>query len=159
MGAAPVRGSRDFAHIGHALACRAVLSDLRSAAFTRFPHGSVVKGAPDNAGEPGSIPGLGRPPGGGNAVHSRILAWRIPGTEEPGGLQSMGSQKSQTRLRSSTTTLPTGHVPKPRLIFTCDPSSCGPGAAEGPPGAGPLRTGPRTVFPSTHRAQDSTEHS
>ena len=99
MGAAPVRGSRDFAHIGHTLACRAVLSDLRSAAFTRFPHGSVVKGAPDNAGEPGSIPGLGRPPGGGNAVHSRILAWRIPGTEEPGGLQSMGSQKSQTQLK------------------------------------------------------------
>ena len=27
------------------------------------------------------------------ATHSSILAWRIPGTEEPGGLQSMGSQK------------------------------------------------------------------
>ena len=34
----------------------------------------------------------------GMATHSRILAWRIPWTEEPGGLQSMGSQ-SQTRLR------------------------------------------------------------
>ena len=33
------------------------------------------------------------------ATHSSILAWEIPGTEEPGGLQSMGSQKSQTRLR------------------------------------------------------------
>ena len=31
------------------------------------------------------------------ATHSSILAWRIPWTEEPGGLQSMGSQ-SQTRL-------------------------------------------------------------
>ena len=31
------------------------------------------------------------------ATHSRILAWRIPWTEEPGGLQSVGSQ-SQTRL-------------------------------------------------------------
>ena len=31
------------------------------------------------------------------ATHSSILAWRIPRTEEPGGLQSMGSQ-SQTRL-------------------------------------------------------------
>ena len=30
------------------------------------------------------------------ATHSSILAWRIPGTEEPGGLQSMGSQKTQT---------------------------------------------------------------
>ena len=28
----------------------------------------------------------------GKATHFRILAWRIPGTEEPGGLQSMGSQ-------------------------------------------------------------------
>ena len=28
----------------------------------------------------------------GIAVHSSILAWRIPWTEEPGGLQSMGSQ-------------------------------------------------------------------
>ena len=30
------------------------------------------------------------------ATQSSILAWRIPWTEEPGGLQSMGSQKSQT---------------------------------------------------------------
>ena len=29
----------------------------------------------------------------GMATHSSILAWRIPWTEEPGGLQSMGSQK------------------------------------------------------------------
>ena len=28
------------------------------------------------------------------ATHSTILAWEIPWTEEPGGLQSMGSQKS-----------------------------------------------------------------
>ena len=26
------------------------------------------------------------------AIHSSVLAWRVPGTEEPGGLQSMGSQ-------------------------------------------------------------------
>ena len=30
------------------------------------------------------------------ATHSSILAWEIPGMEEPGGLQSMGSQKSWT---------------------------------------------------------------
>ena len=30
------------------------------------------------------------------ATHSSVLAWRIPGTEEPGGLQSMGSLKSDT---------------------------------------------------------------
>ena len=29
----------------------------------------------------------------GKAIHSNILAWRIPWTEEPGGLQSIGSQR------------------------------------------------------------------
>ena len=43
--------------------------------------------------EPGSIPGSGRSPGGGMATHSGILAWRIPPTEEPGGLQSIGLQR------------------------------------------------------------------
>ena len=37
-------------------------------------------------------------------THTSILAWRIPWTEEPGGLQSMGSQKSQTGLRGHTAT-------------------------------------------------------
>ena len=34
----------------------------------------------------------------GMATHSSLLAWRIPWTEEPGGLQSMGFAKSPTRL-------------------------------------------------------------
>ena len=34
----------------------------------------------------------------GIATHFSILAWKIPWTEEPGGLLSTGSQKSQTRL-------------------------------------------------------------
>ena len=34
----------------------------------------------------------------GMATHSSILAWEIPWTEDPGGLQSMGVTKSQTRL-------------------------------------------------------------
>ena len=33
------------------------------------------------------------PPEEGMATHSSILAWRIPWTEEPGGLQSIGSQR------------------------------------------------------------------
>ena len=37
------------------------------------------------------------------ATHSSILAWEIPWTEEPGGLQPMGSQKSQTYLVTMTT--------------------------------------------------------
>ena len=32
------------------------------------------------------------------ADNSSVLAWKIPWTEKPGGLQSMGSQKSQTQL-------------------------------------------------------------
>ena len=39
------------------------------------------------------------------ATHSSILAWEIPWPEEPGGLQSMGSQKSQTQLSNQTTTV------------------------------------------------------
>ena len=34
--------------------------------------------------------------GEGMATHSSILAWRIPWTEKPGGLQSMGSAKNGT---------------------------------------------------------------
>ena len=50
----------------------------------------VVKNPPANAGDlrdMGSVPGSER---------SNILAWRIPWTEEPSGLQSMGSQKGLT---------------------------------------------------------------
>ena len=36
-------------------------------------------------------------------THSSILAWEIPWTEEPGGLQSLGSQKSWTQLWKQTT--------------------------------------------------------
>ena len=56
-----------------------------------------------NAGDPGSIPGLGRSSGEGNGnnPHSSTLAWQIPWTEEHGRLQSMGSQ-SRTRLSNFT---------------------------------------------------------
>ena len=56
----------------------------------------VVKNQPANAGDirdVGSIPGLGRFPGGGMTTYSSILAWRIPWTEEPGGLQSIGLER------------------------------------------------------------------
>ena len=46
-----------------------------------------------DAGNMGSILGLGRSPEEGMTTHSNILAWRIPWTEEPSGLQSMGSQR------------------------------------------------------------------
>ena len=41
-----------------------------------------------NAGDTGLIPGLGRYLEKGMTTHSSILSWRIPWTEEPGGLQS-----------------------------------------------------------------------
>ena len=56
----------------------------------------VMKKLPANTGDgrdSGLIPGLGRSPGRGHVVHSSILVWRTPWTEEPGGLQSMGSQR------------------------------------------------------------------
>ena len=46
-----------------------------------------------NAGDPGSIPRSGRFLEKEMANHSCILAWEIPWTEEPGGLQSMGLQR------------------------------------------------------------------
>ena len=45
------------------------------------------------------------------ATHSSILAWRIPWTEEPVGLQSMGSQ-SRTRLSDFTSLRPSGELLK-----------------------------------------------
>ena len=47
----------------------------------------MVKNPPASAGESGSIPGLERSPGEGMATRSRIHAWKIPWTEEPGGPQ------------------------------------------------------------------------
>ena len=55
--------------------------------------GSDSKESDCNAGVLGSIPGWEDPLEEGIATHSRILAWRIPWTEEPGELQSTGSQK------------------------------------------------------------------
>ena len=107
--------------------------------YKGFPGGSDGKASVCNAGDLGSIPGLGRSPGEGNgsqysclenpmdggawwaavhgvtksqtrlssftftfhfpalekemATHSSVLAWRIPGTAEPGGLCLWGSHR------------------------------------------------------------------
>ena len=53
---------------------------------------SVVKNPPANARDTGLIPESRRSPGEGNSYHSRILAWKIQRTEEPGGLHAIGSQ-------------------------------------------------------------------
>ena len=59
--------------------------------FTPYPGGSEVKNPPAKQRE-------------GNATHSIVLAWEIPWTEEPGGLQSMGSQRVRYDLVTKTTT-------------------------------------------------------
>ena len=65
----------------------------------------MVNNLPTNAGVSGdlsSIPEPGRFPGERNATHSSILAWRIPWTVEPGGLQLTGITKSWTQLNTNT---------------------------------------------------------
>ena len=58
----------------------------------------VVNNPPANAKASSLIPELGRSPRERNEAYSSILACKIPWTEEPVGLQSMGLQKSWTRL-------------------------------------------------------------
>ena len=61
-----------------------------------FPGGSVVKNLPANAGDAGDmglIPGSGRSPRGGNGNPLQYSCLENPWTEEPDGLQSMGSQR------------------------------------------------------------------
>ena len=67
--------------------------NLKASIFWHSALGSEVKASASNPGDLGSIPGLGRSPGEGNGNHFSILAWRIPWTEKPGGLQSTGSQR------------------------------------------------------------------
>ena len=58
-----------------------------------FPGGSVVKDLPAKKGDAGSITGLGRSPGEGEATHSRMLAWEIQRQEETGRLRPRGHKR------------------------------------------------------------------
>ena len=64
-----------------------------------FPSGSDGKESACNAGDLGSTLGREDPLEKGMATHSSILAWRLPWTEEPGGLWSTGVAKSWTKLK------------------------------------------------------------
>ena len=61
--------------------------------YSGFPGGSVVKNL--SAMQETQVQYLGQedPLEEGTATHSSTLAWRIPQTEEPGGLHSIGSQR------------------------------------------------------------------
>ena len=126
--------------------------------INRIPGGSDSKESTWNAGDLGSISGLGRSPGEGihnplqysclensmdrgvlvgyspyrckeldmteMAPHSSVLAWRIPGTGEPGGLPSMGSHRfrhewSDLAAATEQLTLALSH----QLAFPSDPAS------------------------------------
>ena len=57
----------------------------------------MVKNLLMNAGDArnaSSMPGSGRSPGAGNGTHSSVLAWEIPWTKKPGGLQSNESDRT-----------------------------------------------------------------
>ena len=58
-----------------------------------FPGGTVIKNLLAGEGDMDLIPGQEDPLEKEMETHSSILAWKIPWTEEPGQLQSMGSQR------------------------------------------------------------------
>ena len=88
-----------------------------------FPGGSDGKESACNAANPTSIPGLGRSEEG-NGYPPNILAWRIPWTEEPGGLQFVGLQRVRHDWATNTLTflyLPIPHLdqPQPTVYRLC----------------------------------------
>ena len=82
--------------------CEEILGWCRILGPLDFPGGSPVKNLPTMQEMRVWSLGWKYPLAKEVATHSSILAWEIPWTEEPGGLQSIGSQKSQTQLSSST---------------------------------------------------------
>ena len=67
-----------------------------------FLGGSDSKEFAFKVGDLGLVHGWGRSPGRGIATHSSIVAWKIPWTEGPGGLQSMQSQRIRHDWASNT---------------------------------------------------------
>ena len=74
-----------------------------------LPGGSDGKESACNAGDLGSILGGEDPLEKGLVTCSSIVAWRIPWTQEPGGLQSMGHKESDTTKQLNWTELNYDH--------------------------------------------------
>ena len=91
--------------------------------FRGFPGGSGVKASACNVGDLGSIPRSGRSPDKEMAIHSSIFAWRIPWREEPGRLQSTGSQRVGHDWATSLHFTDTYFIPKDKQIRFQDNSS------------------------------------
>ena len=82
-------GTTDWFQIGKGVHQGCILSPC----LFNFPGGSEDKVSACNAGDLGSIPGLGKSPGEGNGNPLQYSCLENPMTEEPGGLQSTGSQR------------------------------------------------------------------
>ena len=89
--------------------------------LSKFPVAQTVKNPPEMQ-EPW-VRSLGRedPLEEDVATHSSILAWRVPGTEEPGGLQSVGSKRVGHDSATSTSTSATS---RPKLNKVALPYKC-----------------------------------
>ena len=89
-----------------------------------LPCGAMIKNPPTDARDTGLIPGSGRSLEWEMATHSSILAWEIPGTEEPGGLQSMGSRRAghaeqaHTHTHTHTLLMIRGFIPAISAVLT-----------------------------------------
>ena len=70
----------------------------------------MVKKTAGNAGDLGSIPSQEDPLKKGMTTHSSVLAWRIPWTEEPGGVQSTRSRRVGHDEATNTFCLVTMHL-------------------------------------------------
>ena len=85
----------------------------------------------------GSTPGSGRPPGGGMATHSSIPAWRVPGTEEPGGLRRDCSDLARTSChKTQIVSLEFSLCPivsLESLLHLLTPHTCSPATLSGMP--------------------------
>ena len=84
-----------------------------------FPGGSDVKNLPAMQ-RPGLMvwyPGQQDPLEKGMATYSHVLAWKIPWTEESGGIQSMGSQRVKHKWETNTSTFSCQHTPPKSIMF------------------------------------------
>ena len=76
------------------VATKIIATNICQMLILGFPGGSVSKESACNVGDLGSIPGLGRSPGGGQGNPSQYSCLEnVPRTAESGGLQSMGSPR------------------------------------------------------------------
>ena len=109
----------------------------------------MVKNLPASVGDirdTGLIPLSGRFPGGGLGTYSSIFAWRIPWTEEPGRLQSIGSQRVGHDWSDLACTLHSGSTSSPSSILVHQPNQASPHFKGG-------KYGFRTVFCRLHFLQ------